>query len=177
MVADYWFDVNNIDIWAPPFFKHNNLFKATVICCSNLFCPVPNYNRLVHLKEVKIVALQFLKIFLLSGWLSAEICKKWIENSFPSSGLWVSSFWKKKSEKKTISSNLSLYEFNLLVRYKKFTFSFFFLHKSKLVWNKQRSIEDLNYRGRSLSSSHSKIHTIVWKEWSRRSVYLRKNQL
>ena len=30
MVADYSFDVKNIDIWAPAFFKHNNLFIATV---------------------------------------------------------------------------------------------------------------------------------------------------
>ena len=31
MVADYLFDVKNIDIWAPTFFKHNNSFIATVI--------------------------------------------------------------------------------------------------------------------------------------------------
>jgi hypothetical protein len=30
MVADYSFDVKNIDIWAPAFFKHNNSFIATV---------------------------------------------------------------------------------------------------------------------------------------------------
>ena len=30
MVADYLFDVKNIDIWAPVFFKHNNSFIATV---------------------------------------------------------------------------------------------------------------------------------------------------
>ena len=30
MVADYLFDVKNIDIWAPAFFKHNNLFIATM---------------------------------------------------------------------------------------------------------------------------------------------------
>ena len=28
MVADYSFDVKNIDIWAPAFFKHNNSFIA-----------------------------------------------------------------------------------------------------------------------------------------------------
>jgi hypothetical protein len=31
MVADYSFDVKNIDIWALAFFKHNNSFIATVI--------------------------------------------------------------------------------------------------------------------------------------------------
>ena len=31
MVADYSFDVKNINIWAPAFFKHNNSFIATVI--------------------------------------------------------------------------------------------------------------------------------------------------
>ena len=30
MVADYSFDVKNIDIWAPAFFKHNDSFIATV---------------------------------------------------------------------------------------------------------------------------------------------------
>ena len=30
MVADYSFDVKNIDICAPTFFKHNNSFIATV---------------------------------------------------------------------------------------------------------------------------------------------------
>ena len=30
MVADYSFDVKNIDIWAPAFCKHNNSFIATV---------------------------------------------------------------------------------------------------------------------------------------------------
>ena len=30
MVADYSFDVKNIDILAPAFFKHNNSFIATV---------------------------------------------------------------------------------------------------------------------------------------------------
>ena len=30
MVADYSFDVKNIDIWVPAFFKHNNSFIATV---------------------------------------------------------------------------------------------------------------------------------------------------
>ena len=30
MVADYSFDVKNIDIWALAFFKHNNSFIATV---------------------------------------------------------------------------------------------------------------------------------------------------
>ena len=30
MVADYSFDVKNIEIWAPAFFKHNNSFIATV---------------------------------------------------------------------------------------------------------------------------------------------------
>ena len=30
MVADYSFDVKNIDIWAPAFFKHSNSFTATV---------------------------------------------------------------------------------------------------------------------------------------------------
>ena len=31
MVADYLFDVKDIDIWAPTFFKHNNSFIATVL--------------------------------------------------------------------------------------------------------------------------------------------------
>ena len=31
MVSDYSFDVKNIDIWAPAFFKHNNSFIATVM--------------------------------------------------------------------------------------------------------------------------------------------------
>ena len=30
MGADYSFDVKNIDIWAPAFFRHNNSFIATV---------------------------------------------------------------------------------------------------------------------------------------------------
>ena len=30
MVANYSFHMKNIDIWAPAFFKHNNLFIATV---------------------------------------------------------------------------------------------------------------------------------------------------
>ena len=30
MFADYSFDVKNIDIWAPAFFKHNDSFIATV---------------------------------------------------------------------------------------------------------------------------------------------------
>ena len=30
MVANYLFDVKNIDIWVPAFFKHNNSFIATV---------------------------------------------------------------------------------------------------------------------------------------------------
>ena len=30
IVADYSFDVKNIDIWAPAFFKHKNSFIATV---------------------------------------------------------------------------------------------------------------------------------------------------
>ena len=30
MVADYSFDMKNIDVWAPTFFKHNNSFIATV---------------------------------------------------------------------------------------------------------------------------------------------------
>ena len=30
MVADYSYDVKNIDIWVPAFFKHNNSFIATV---------------------------------------------------------------------------------------------------------------------------------------------------
>ena len=30
MVADYSFDVKNIDIWAPTFFKQKNSFIATV---------------------------------------------------------------------------------------------------------------------------------------------------
>jgi hypothetical protein len=30
MVADYSFDMKNIDIWAPAFFKLNNSFIATV---------------------------------------------------------------------------------------------------------------------------------------------------
>ena len=30
MVTDYSFDVKNIDIWAPAFFKHKNSFMATV---------------------------------------------------------------------------------------------------------------------------------------------------
>ena len=30
MGADYSFDVKNIDIWAPTFFRHNNSFIATV---------------------------------------------------------------------------------------------------------------------------------------------------
>ena len=30
MVADYSFDVKNIGIWVPTFFKHNNSFIATV---------------------------------------------------------------------------------------------------------------------------------------------------
>ena len=30
MDAHYSFDVKNIDIWAPTFFKHNNLVIATV---------------------------------------------------------------------------------------------------------------------------------------------------
>ena len=36
MDADYSFDVKNIDIWTPPFFKHNNSFIATV-CHAVLF--------------------------------------------------------------------------------------------------------------------------------------------
>ena len=31
MGADYLFDVKNIDIWAPTFFRHNNSFIATVL--------------------------------------------------------------------------------------------------------------------------------------------------
>jgi hypothetical protein len=31
MFVDYSFDVKNIDIWAPAFFKHNNSIIATVI--------------------------------------------------------------------------------------------------------------------------------------------------
>ena len=31
MVADYLFDVKIFDIWAPPFFKHNNSIIATVL--------------------------------------------------------------------------------------------------------------------------------------------------
>ena len=31
MGADYSFDVKNIDIWVPTFFRHNNLFIATVV--------------------------------------------------------------------------------------------------------------------------------------------------
>jgi hypothetical protein len=30
MAADYSFDVKNIDIWAPAFFRHSNSFIATV---------------------------------------------------------------------------------------------------------------------------------------------------
>ena len=30
MVTDSLFDVKNIDIWVPAYFKHNNLFTATV---------------------------------------------------------------------------------------------------------------------------------------------------
>ena len=32
MFADYSFEVKNIEIWAPTFFKHNNSFVATVTC-------------------------------------------------------------------------------------------------------------------------------------------------
>ena len=32
MAADYSFEVKNIDIWVPAFFKHNNSFIATVDC-------------------------------------------------------------------------------------------------------------------------------------------------
>ena len=31
MVANYSFDVKNIDIWVPTFFKHNNSFISTVL--------------------------------------------------------------------------------------------------------------------------------------------------
>ena len=37
MVASYSFDVKNIDIWALPFFKHNNSFIATVAWASHAF--------------------------------------------------------------------------------------------------------------------------------------------
>ena len=30
MGADYSFEVKNIEIWVPPFFKHNNSFVAKV---------------------------------------------------------------------------------------------------------------------------------------------------
>ena len=32
MGADYSFEVKNIEIWAPAFFKHNNSSVATVYC-------------------------------------------------------------------------------------------------------------------------------------------------
>jgi hypothetical protein len=37
MGADYSFEVKNIEIWAPIFFKHNNSFVATVGGSSNVF--------------------------------------------------------------------------------------------------------------------------------------------
>ena len=38
MGSDYSFDLKNIEIWAPEFFKHNNSSVATVRCkvCTNL---------------------------------------------------------------------------------------------------------------------------------------------
>ena len=36
MVADYSYDVKNIDIWVPAFFKHNNSFIATGLFKVNL---------------------------------------------------------------------------------------------------------------------------------------------
>ena len=39
MVADYSFDVKNIDIWAPAFFKHINSFIATVVAGSDASDP------------------------------------------------------------------------------------------------------------------------------------------
>ncbi len=37
MGADYSFEVKNIEIWAPAFFKHNNSFVATVLRNTNAF--------------------------------------------------------------------------------------------------------------------------------------------
>ena len=36
MVADYSFDVKNIDIWVPAFFKHINSFIGTVAGSSHI---------------------------------------------------------------------------------------------------------------------------------------------
>ena len=36
MGADYSFEVKNIEIWVPAFFKHNNLFAATVAMWPNV---------------------------------------------------------------------------------------------------------------------------------------------
>jgi hypothetical protein len=43
MVADYSFDMKNIDVWAPAFFKHNNSFIATVT--GGLHCTGPSVSK------------------------------------------------------------------------------------------------------------------------------------
>ena len=116
-------------------------YSAYNICCSNLFWG-KNDRTSIFWKSFCLLAgsPQRLQIF------------------YPSSGLWV--FYRRKQFHQMFHSMNLIYSSDTKSLY----FHHFFLHKSKLVWNKQRSIEDINYRGRNLSSSHSKIYTIVWKE-------------
>ena len=43
MGADYSFDVKNIDIWVPAFFKHNNSFIATMNCQGHVLLEATDY--------------------------------------------------------------------------------------------------------------------------------------
>ena len=50
MVDDYSFDVKNIDIWVPAFFKHNNSFIATVdnLKVSKIMSPNSDFSEFIY---------------------------------------------------------------------------------------------------------------------------------
>ena len=58
MGAEYSFDLKNIEIWAPAFFKHNNSFVATV-ACSNYVTSEYLFCRAVGLSHLEYVGFIF----------------------------------------------------------------------------------------------------------------------
>ena len=68
MVADYSFDVKNIDIWAPAFFKHNNSFIATVLSITqSILCKI--YQQPKNVKYVRVFIYHSIRFSLILNTL------------------------------------------------------------------------------------------------------------